>query len=57
MQGAITVGGAVVEPGMVVFGDADGVLVGHLENFEALLDRAEAIAATEAAILAELVRL
>jgi hypothetical protein len=26
---------------MVVFGDADGVLVGHLENFEALLDRAD----------------
>ena len=46
-----------MEPGMVVFGHADGVLVGHIEEFEALLDRAESIAATEAAILEELVRL
>lgn len=56
MQCAVTVGGASVEPGMVVFGDADGVLVGSIEDFEAVVEQAETIAAVEEAILEELGR-
>ena len=40
--------------GDVVFGDADGVLVGSLEAFEAVVEKAEAIAAGEEATMARL---
>lgn len=49
-QGTVTVGGASVSPGDVVFGDADGVLVGSIEAFEAVVDKAEAVAAVEDAL-------
>lgn len=41
-------GGAVVNPGDIVFGDADGVIVMPPDNYELLLEKAEA--ATEAEI-------
>ena len=37
-----------------MFGDADGVLVGSLEAFEAVVEKAEAIAAGEEATMARL---
>jgi regulator of RNase E activity RraA len=46
-QGVITVGNCTVAPGNVVFGDADGVLIGSMEAFEALVDAAEAVADVE----------
>eukprot|EP01044_Picomonas_judraskeda_P016041 COSAG03_NODE_2788_length_2453_cov_10.391249_3_plen_81_part_00 len=36
-----------MSPGDVVFGDADGVLVGSLDAFEAVVDKAEAVADVE----------
>lgn len=35
-------GGAVVNPGDIIFGDADGVIVIPPDNYEALLEKAEA---------------
>ncbi len=46
-QGVVTIGKCTVAPGDVVFGDADGVLVGSMEAFEAVVDAAEAVADVE----------
>jgi 4-hydroxy-4-methyl-2-oxoglutarate aldolase len=40
-------GGVMVNPGDVVFGDADGVLVGSVETFQACLPEAENIMSVE----------
>ena len=46
-QVTVTVGGCTVSPGDVVFGDADGVLIGTLEAFEAIVETAEIVADVE----------
>jgi 4-hydroxy-4-methyl-2-oxoglutarate aldolase len=48
----IRCGGVDVEPGDVVFGDDDGVVIAAPERIAAALDAAEAIARSERAILA-----
>ena len=42
-------GGAVVHPGDIILGDCDGLVVLPQEGFEEMLERAEAMAAKEAA--------
>jgi regulator of RNase E activity RraA len=44
----ISCGGAVVHPGDIILGDADGVVVLPPEGFEEMLKKAEAMAAKEA---------
>ena len=46
-QVAVSCGGVTVHPGDLLFGDDDGIVVATHDEFAALLDRAEAIAATE----------
>ena len=43
----VSCGGAVVHPGDIVFGDADGVIVMPPDNYERYLEKAEAAAARE----------
>ena len=47
----MSVGGVTVRPGDVVFGDADGVLVGSLEAWEDVVWKAEAVANIEERIM------
>lgn len=51
----VSCGGAVVCPGDIIFGDADGVIVAKPEGFEALVDRALADDAEEEQLRAQLV--
>ena len=53
-QVSVTCGGVVVDPGDLVFGDDDGIIVATADQFEALLDQAEAIARAEKALLARM---
>jgi RraA family protein len=50
----ITVGGAIVRPGDVVFGDADGVVVVPLEEAEVLAEKVRKIVEKEAAMMREI---
>jgi regulator of RNase E activity RraA len=50
----VTCGGAIVRPGDILVGDADGVVVVPLEQAEVALERVSAILAKEAAIRAEI---
>lgn len=52
--GRVRCGGIDVEPGDIVYGDPDGVLIAAPERVAAALDAAEAIIAKERAILAAL---
>ena len=50
----ITVGGAIVRPGDVVFGDADGVVVVPLEEAEELAEKVRKIVEKEAVMMREI---
>ena len=50
----ITVGGAIVRPGDVVFGDADGVVVVPLEEAEELAEKVGKIVEKEAVMMREI---
>jgi regulator of RNase E activity RraA len=50
----VTCGGAIVRPGDILVGDADGVVVVPLEQAEVTLERVSAILAKEAGIRAEI---
>ena len=50
----ITCGGIAVKPGVIVVGDADGVVVVPLELVESVLEHVDAIQAKEAGIRAEI---
>jgi RraA family protein len=50
----ITVGGAIVRPGDVVFGDADGVVVVPLEEAEELAEKVRKIVEKEAVMMHEI---
>ena len=52
LRRAIRVGGLDVQPGDIVFGDDDGVVIAPASVIEAALDTAEAIGRAERAILA-----
>lgn len=51
VNGQISCGGVVVNPGDIIFGDCDGVIVVPREKCEEVLGKAEAIAEREARIL------
>ncbi|MBI4694164.1 MAG: RraA family protein [Gammaproteobacteria bacterium] len=53
-QVPVTIGGVVVHPGDILFGDDDGLLVSTLAELEALLPAAEAIEARERAAIARM---
>lgn len=53
-QTTVVVGGATVRPGDVVVGDADGIVVGSVEAFEAVVGAAEATAEVEERLVAAL---
>jgi len=53
---AVRCGGVEVEPGDIVFGDDDGVVIATAERMAAALDTAEEIARAERTILAALAR-
>jgi hypothetical protein len=55
-QVAIQCGGVVVQPGDVLFGDDDGIVVAGEAELVALIDAAEAIQKTEAQIVARMER-
>jgi RraA family protein len=55
-QVAIQCGGVVVQPGDVLFGDDDGIVVAGEAELAALIDAAEAIQKTEAQIVARMER-
>jgi RraA family protein len=50
-QVPINCGGVVVNPGDVLFGDDDGIIVGNVEEFAAIIETAEAIQQAEQALL------
>jgi RraA family protein len=50
----ITVGGAIVRPGDVVFGDADGVVIVPLEEAEELAEKVSKIVEKEAVMMHEI---
>jgi len=50
----VTCGGVVVNQGDILFGDDDGIVVGTLEEFEALLEKAKSIVRTEATMLKQM---
>jgi 4-hydroxy-4-methyl-2-oxoglutarate aldolase len=50
--GTVRCGGVDVAPGDILVGDDDGIVVGSAGELEAVLDAAEALQATEAAMLA-----
>ncbi len=52
VQGPVSIGGVRVEPGDLVFGDADGVVVLPRSREAEILERAQAIEAAEARIRA-----
>ncbi len=47
----VSLGGVTVNPGDIVFGDDDGLVVASAEDFETLLPIAESIVATEAVMM------
>ena len=49
-QGPVAVGGVTVNPGDVVFGDADGIVTADVATMEALLPVAQAIVQTETVV-------
>jgi RraA family protein len=55
-QTAVTCGGVTVQPGDVVVGDRDGIAVVAEADLPTLLARAEAVQATEAAVMERLER-
>ncbi|MBP88349.1 MAG: dimethylmenaquinone methyltransferase [Planctomycetaceae bacterium] len=55
-QVPITCGGVTVSPGDILFGDDDGVVVGSVEQFTALVPIAEEVQRKEAHLIAEMTR-
>ncbi|MCC7121990.1 MAG: RraA family protein [Gammaproteobacteria bacterium] len=53
-QVPVTIGGVIVRPGDLVFGDDDGLLVASPDEVAAVLPQAETIAAREAGLIARL---
>ena len=51
MKVPVTVGGVVVNPGDIVFGDADGIVVASHAHMDAIIDGAEAVVANEGLVL------
>ena len=47
----VSCGGVVVHHGDIVFGDADGIVVGSIDHMASLIDKAEAIVAAEDRVL------
>ena len=51
IQTTVTIGDVEVHPGDILVGDDDGIIVGTLTEFEAIVDAAEAIQTREKALL------
>jgi regulator of RNase E activity RraA len=53
-QVPIVCGGVTVQPGDILFGDEDGIIVGSFEQFAAAIPVAEAIRDRESQVLADI---
>jgi len=53
-QVPVNCGGVIVNPGDIVFGDDDGLIVGSVAELDASIDAAETIKATEQSVIARI---